>query len=318
MSRGSFAESDAKLFISKLLTTTGQDFEPEDVQSVLANLVTEVRSKIAEFDYSIRIAIDQMTQERTYCFINISSDPATQLATLYGPDELSFIRRLLDAIFAKYNSPRMEVMAVTKEQCLPLGRPAGSRPTGATQNDDVSASQAVDRGISHSDVNRIMQELVDANWLAHSTAGFYSLSTRGLAELQSWLEDTFNDSEQEQGIWQRIKACMACREILTQGVRCANLDCLVRFHERCATTFFGSRRTHECPTCNTKWTGSHYVGEKAITQGRLYQQQQQQRNGRGRRSNIVEDVFQQQNGAPNDDVIEEELEEAEEVDEMEE
>ncbi|KAL5621700.1 hypothetical protein BROUX41_006600 [Berkeleyomyces rouxiae] len=320
MSRGSFSEKDAKLFLSELYSITGREFEPETLQPTLANLVTTVRGQIAEFDYDILIAIDQDTQERTYCFVNVSSDLATQFATTYSADELSFIRRLLDGMFAKYNSPRMEVMALTKEQCLPLGRPpVGSTPRQRppTQNDDApTPSQAIDRGITHSDVNRILKELVDANWLKHSVQGFYSLSTRGIAELRTWLEDTYNDGEQDQATWQRIKICMACRELLTQGQRCSNLDCLVRFHKRCSATFFGSRRTHECPKCNTSWTGKSYVGEKAITEGRLYQQQQ--RNGRGRRSNVAEDVFQRGNEPHDDDLIEEEAPEDADGDGMEE
>ncbi|KKA27643.1 hypothetical protein TD95_001247 [Thielaviopsis punctulata] len=311
MSRGSFTEKDAKIIIGELLAASDLSYEPEDLQEVLENLVSVARQNLSRLDYDVRIALDQTSGERVYCFVNTVSDLATQLATTYNSDELAFIRRLLVAMFATYNTQRMEVMALTKQQCLRLGRAPNSTQASLDEDEnEPPQSQVAHRSITHGDVNRIMDELVAMGWMAHSDQGFYTLATRGLSELAPWLVNTFNDGDQV--TWQRIKNCIACREILTQGQRCANVDCLVRLHDRCAVTMFASHREKKCSICKMPWTGKNYVGERAITEGRLYQQS---RGMRGRQSNVADQAFEEQNGRMDDGEDEGQEEEPEEDEE---
>ena len=108
-------------------------------------------------------------------------------------------------------------------------------------------------------------------------------------ELREWLVETYNEplqeGEEQDDVWQRIKLCEACREIVTlvslyplvirdhrnsdyrQGQRCPNSECQCRLHNHCTQNFFRAHNGQRCPKCRTEWTGDHFVGEKAARAG---------------------------------------------------
>jgi non-structural maintenance of chromosomes element 1 len=202
--------------------------------------------------------------------VNTTSDPQTQLATLFTPDEIAFVRRVLDAMFETNNTPEREVMAVKGNDAVNLARVRSatqtqhntSREESATSVTQMEQTQAATvAGITKDRAEGILEDLVDAHWFDRS-AHFYSLSTRGIMELGPWLVATYNDPQDD---WKRIKVCGGCRKILTVGQRCANDECNCRLHDFCAKGLFQRQEDGErkCPACQTAWSGNRFVGERA-------------------------------------------------------
>lgn len=108
----------------------------EDVTEADFNAyVSAINAAISPYDLEIRSAFHQITRQRVFALVNSTSDPITQLATVHIPDEINYLKRLLDAIFETYNTPRHEVMAITSMQATKLAKAPGDRRT--TQNGDA-------------------------------------------------------------------------------------------------------------------------------------------------------------------------------------
>ncbi|KAI0140064.1 putative DNA repair protein Nse1 [Hypoxylon sp. NC0597] len=283
---------------------TREDFE---------SYVSAASAAISDFDLEIRSSVHQVTKERVYALINTTSDPVTQLATLHSAEEIAFVRRVIDAIFDKYNTPRMEVLALDGMQANKLR----SAPRSDDENPDANASingqangadpetqtQTVGglKGLKSSEVEAVMRSMVDEGWFERSREGFYSLSPRALMELRSWLINEYNDPEAEPDEWQRVKFCEACREIVTVGQRCAERDCLARLHDVCEDAFWRTRRDRKCPRCEREWDGRHFVGERAVTETEAYRRGRRRSGRGGGRSSLVEQIMEDGEGGEDGD-----------------
>ncbi|TPX12003.1 uncharacterized protein E0L32_007306 [Thyridium curvatum] len=308
MARGVLTLDEAKPIIAAILSAQQGPDQPEvDPESITQDdfdaFLGPAREAISPLDFDIRSTKHQVTNQRVWALINTQSDPSTQLATVHTPEEIAFTKRLLDAMFETYNTPRMEVMCVTEAQALKLARPTRPRESLANRVDGAPSQTSTDRGLKHSEVLALLPSLVEEGWLEKSREGFYSLSPRSLLELWTWLNASYNDPDAEANEWQRIKFCEACKEIVTVGQRCAERDCLVRLHETCQEAFWRSRRDRKCPKCDTHWDGKHFVGEPAVTQTEAFQKNR--RKGGGRRSEVINTLMQEDG-----DGDEEEAEEA--------
>ncbi|KAI2781851.1 Nse1 non-SMC component of SMC5-6 complex-domain-containing protein [Daldinia loculata] len=276
--------SDEEPEVTRPEQVTREDFE---------SYVSAVSAAISPFDMEIRSITHQVSKERVYSLINMTSDPMTQLATLRSAEEMAFVRRVIDAMFDRYNSPRMEVLCLDGMQANKL-RTAPRNEDGENGNDaGENGSQAVGslKGLKSSEVEQVLRGLVDEGWFERSRAGFYSLSARALTELRQWLVDAYNDPEAGDGEWQRVKFCEACREIVTVGQRCAERDCCIRLHDICQEAFWRTRKERVCPRCSTGWTGKNFVGERAVTETEAYQRGRRRSGRGGGRSSLVEDIM---------------------------
>ncbi|KAL1837301.1 hypothetical protein VTJ49DRAFT_4044 [Mycothermus thermophilus] len=284
MARGTLTFREGRKLLAAIASARGGDdvdgpVNPDSITMAdFENFVRTVRDAVEPLDFDVRNTRDQVRGERVWAFINAHSDPVTQLGTTRTPDEVAYIKRLLDAMFDQYNTPRMEVMAVDEGQALRASRPRGreSQINGDAEGEEGTQAPAVGRPLKHSEVLTLLASLVAEGWLHKSRDGFYSLTPRALMELWSWLMETYNDPDSD-GDWQRIKFCEACKEIVTYGQRCNNLDCTVRLHDICEEAFWRTRSARTCPKCRTPWEGNHFVGERAVTTRAGFQR------GRGRR-----------------------------------
>ncbi|KAK1836612.1 Nse1 non-SMC component of SMC5-6 complex-domain-containing protein [Podospora conica] len=289
MARGTLTFSEAQKILAKIKTgaqPSGPEIRPSAITMAdFTEYVQMAREAIEPLDYDIRIMRHQVRNrgEKVWVFLNAHSDGPTQIATTRTPEEVAYIKRLLDAMYMEYNTERMEVMAVNEAQALKISRPpraAGQEANGGTQAEGA-------KGLKHSEVLSLLASLVAEGWLEKSAAGFYSLSPRSLVELWGWLSSTYND---EEGTWQRIKFCEACKEIVTHGQRCANLDCVIRLHDICQDDYWATQREKKCPKCKTAWDGEHFVGERAVTSRSGYQRGRGgRRSGAGRRSQAAQE-----------------------------
>jgi hypothetical protein len=265
---------------------------PEDVTEADFNsYVLAATDALSPFDYEIRSTVHQVSKERIYAVINSTSDALTQIATTRSAEEISFIKRILDAMFETYNTPRQEIMGVTSLQALKLAK-AGprNRQSGSASQLGEDESQAVDNGLSAMQAEKLMKNLVEEGWFERSKEGWYTLSARALLELKNWLIATYNDPDADENAdeWQRIKFCQACKGIVTIGQRCKEPDCNVRLHDVCHVAFWKTRREKKCPKCSTEWNGRSWVGEKAVTTTEAYLKGKR-RSGGARRNDVAQD-----------------------------
>lgn len=294
MGRGSLTFEQGQQVLAAIFSVKdGGDIKPASVtRDEFDTYINAASDAVGQYDYEIRSAVHQATKERSWALVNTASDPTTQLATTFTADEISFIKRVLDAIFDTYNTPRMEKMSITIQEAITLSRPPRHAPDASTG--EATQINSADRGLRHSDVHRVMDELVAGNWLEKSPDGFYAPAPRALTELRNWLLDTYNDPDAPAGEWQRIKNCEACREVVTHGQRCAERDCPARIHDICEEAMWRARRARTCPRCEKGWTGDKFVGERAVTSTKAYRQA---KGTRGRKSNtLASDIFNDTQG----------------------
>ncbi|KAI0838900.1 putative DNA repair protein Nse1 [Hypoxylon sp. FL0890] len=315
MARGTMTFNQAQPILAAIFTVhdkleyeynarpEGEEPEPTRPEQVtredFESYVSAASAAISEFDMEIRSTVHQVTKERVYALVNTTSDPVTQLATLHSAEEIAFVRRVIDAMFDKYNTPRMEVLCLDGMQANKLrtaprtedenGQANGEGEDGESQ---VQTQSSGLKGLKSSEVEAVMRSMVDEGWFERSREGFYSLSPRALMELRSWLINEYNDPDAEPDEWQRIKFCEACREIVTVGQRCAERDCLARLHDICEEAFWRTRRERKCPRCEREWDGRHFVGERAVTETEAYQRGRRRSGRGGQRSSIVEQIME--------------------------
>ncbi|KAI1410845.1 Nse1 non-SMC component of SMC5-6 complex-domain-containing protein [Hypoxylon sp. FL1857] len=328
MARGTMTFSQAQAILAAIFTAQDKlEFErnprddeepdltqPEQVtKEDFESYVSAASAAISEFDMEIRSTIHQVTKERVYALVNTTSDPVTQLATLHSPEEIAFVRRVIDAMFDKHNTPRMEAlcldgMQANKLRTAPRTTAAAADDDGEHANGEAGADGETQtqsggglRGLKSSEVEAVMRSMVDEGWFERSREGFYSLSPRALMELRSWLINAYNDADAEPDEWQRVKFCLACREIVTVGQRCAERDCLARLHDICEDAFWRSRRDKKCPRCETDWDGRHFVGERAVTETEAYQRGRRRSGRGGGRSSLVEQIMDDGEGGEDEE-----------------
>lgn len=194
-----------------------RDVLPGDVTEADLNFyVTTANDAITPFDLEIRSTYHQLTRKRIYALVNSTSDPITQLATSFSPDEISFVKRVLDAMFETNNTPGHEIMAIRPIQATRLHKPASNRRETLNESETQGSSG---QGISQMQAEKVLKSLVEQGWFERSRKEFYSLSPRALMELRGWLIETYNDEESDEGSDRnqhlKIKACFACKEIIT-------------------------------------------------------------------------------------------------------
>ncbi|PNS13785.1 hypothetical protein CAC42_3278 [Sphaceloma murrayae] len=281
LARGTLTYETAKPILAAILTaadpsreTMPNDVTPQD----FSDYITSLNTAVSPFDFEIRSTVPQNPyplpdagpSDRVYALVNTTSDPITQLATTHTPDEIAFLKRVLDHMFETANSRRTEVYAVSPTDALRLSKaPASSQSEGSAN-----------AGLTKSEAERCLESLVAEGWLEQSKKGFYRLSPRALMELRTWLVETYNgpqeegseEEEEEEETVERVKRCQGCREIVIVGQRCVDLECGVRMHDFCARNALraagGGRGGDKCPGCGKGWTGEVLVGEKAAVRGR--------------------------------------------------
>ncbi|MCJ1308776.1 hypothetical protein MMC25_002431 [Agyrium rufum] len=292
ISNSTMTLEEAQPILAKILSVhENREVLPADInEPLLQSLITTLNSSISPFDLEIRPHHHQSTRQKIWVLVNTASNPIVQLATTLTPDEIAFVKRVLDAMFVTNNSYRggREIMAVTSIEALGLAKGDSSSSSSSRRRESGAGtqSQAVGtvQGLTMVQAEKVLGVLVDEGWFEKSRKGYFSLSPRGLMELRGWLLDMYNDdededsegSEEEGGGGEganragraqvlRIKFCYACREMIT-------------------TNLFRVQKNRRCPMCKNDWTGQDFVGERAATAGRDKSQTSRRKSGAAQQS----------------------------------
>ncbi|KAH0564928.1 hypothetical protein GP486_001683 [Trichoglossum hirsutum] len=270
MARGALTLKDARPILAAIFTAhEGTETAENDVtEADLLSYVAAANDAISSFDLEIRSMLSQVDRTRIWALVNTTSDPMTQLATTHSADEISYLKRLLDAMFEVRNTPRREVMAITEMDAVRLHKNPSESQVNNTQGGGATQGSA-GKGLTMTDAERTIKGFVEEGWFEKSPNSFYTLSPRALMELKHYLINTYNgtgDDEDDDGERvERIKNCYACKELITVGRRCPTRECAVRVHDMCTENLFRALRERKCPTCKVDWVGENYVGERAVT-----------------------------------------------------
>ncbi|KAI1490796.1 RING-like domain-containing protein [Biscogniauxia mediterranea] len=323
LARGAMTFKEAQPVLAAILSAqTGGRQRREEAASVtqaeFEAYASAASAALSAFDLEVRSARHQATGQRVWAVVNTTSDALAQMATLHNAEEIAFVKRVIDAMFDKYNTPRMEVMCLDEMQAnklrrapQPTARPEapddeemqdGDGDGGGEEADTSQTQTQTLRGLKSSEAEAVMRSMVEEGWFERSReGGLYGLSARALLELRSWLVESYNDPDAEEGEWQRVKFCEACREIVTVGQRCADRDCNARLHDICEDAFWrtrrggdtggGTGRQRACPRCGRAWEGRHFVGERAVTETEAYRRGRRRSGKGGRSSNLVEEIM---------------------------
>jgi hypothetical protein len=207
-----------------------------------------LNAALAPFSYEIRSAHPQSStaarspESAIYALVNTVSDPQTQLATARSPDEIAFVKRVLDAMFDTNNTADRELCAVKVKDAVRLAkappRPVADGPREAQTpgggDDEAEGTPARTQrrrqqgpaasSITLDRAERILDELVTERWLEREGGrdGWLALAPRALLELGGWLDETYNASPDDENddsstveTWPRIKKCEGCKQIVT-------------------------------------------------------------------------------------------------------
>jgi hypothetical protein len=235
---------------------------------MINSMVQAVNARIASLDFEIRSTRNQTDRTLTYALVNTTSDTLTQLATAFSPDEISYIKRVLDSMFEDNNTKIREVMAIKGMSATNLAKAPRNRQSQVVDAEEEDAQAENVKSIKHDEAEKVLLQLVTQGFFEKSRKGYYSLAPRALMELRTYLKETYNEppaeDDDEPPPIIRIKDCEGCREIVTVGLRCNNRECPVRWHDGCANQYFrGQGGVSKCPGCDTVWTGNVFVGERA-------------------------------------------------------
>ncbi|CEJ61454.1 hypothetical protein PMG11_09987 [Penicillium brasilianum] len=272
MARSTMTFEEAQPVLAAILSAhQGGPIEPEQITlEDFSAFVETANSAISPFDLEIRTSRRQDPKEThqdashahpvlVYALVNTTSDPLTQLATTHSPDEIAFVKRVLDYMFDTNNTRRCEGMVITSMQAVQLAKAGGDRRRTTnlgTQQAEGGAAQ----NLTMQQAQDMMKSLTQEGWLEISRKGFFSLSPRGLMELRTWLVSTYNDEDVNGQTVHRIKFCNACKDIITVGQRCDDRNCSGRLHDHCVRNFFRMQQAEKCPICKGDWSGENFVG----------------------------------------------------------
>ncbi|TBU50898.1 Nse1 non-SMC component of SMC5-6 complex-domain-containing protein [Dichomitus squalens] len=202
------------------------------------NFVTSINDALNPLDLEFAHLHDEVTGQEVYAVVNRKGDEIAQMATDYSALEIAYFKAVLEQIMLAPN----ESFCVSSLAAL---REVNSLKSNMTK------SQA----------EATLHSFVAKGWLVKSRRGRYSLSTRTILELQTYLRTTYESD---------IIECTICMELVTRGVGCPTPQCKTRLHNHCFANY--RRRNNACPTCKEAWSEGNGaklrpVGEAAFKEG---------------------------------------------------
>ncbi|KZT60417.1 hypothetical protein CALCODRAFT_532623 [Calocera cornea HHB12733] len=196
----------------------------------------QVGDALGPIGLEIRKLQDEGTKVIMMAIVNTKGDAIAQVATEFSPNEIAYFKLIVEVIMlAPSESFSVSSIAAIKEST--------NLPSKMTKTEAESTLNA----------------FVSRGWLIKSQRGRYSLSTRSLMELQTYLKTEFVDE---------VLECSLCMEIVTKGIACPSARCKTRMHKHCYETY--RAQGHKvCPSdCGASWNDIQPipVGEDAVTE----------------------------------------------------
>ncbi|KAM5533290.1 hypothetical protein V8D89_013067 [Ganoderma adspersum] len=247
--------------------------------------VTSVNDALNPLDLEFAHLHDEITGQEVYAVVNRKGDEVAQMATDYSALEIAYFKAVLEQI----------MLAPNESFCV---------SSLAALREVNSLKSSMTKTVAEATLN----SFVAKGWLMKSRRGRYSLSTRTILELQTYLRTTYENE---------VIECTICMELVTRGTGCFTPHCKTRMHTQCLTNY--RRRHNACPSCKEDWTTGNNlarlrpVGEAAFREGQDQRRRvrrrstEEQEDGEDDEEDPEPDVSQsQEQGQEQDDAVKEE------------
>ncbi|CDO71235.1 hypothetical protein BN946_scf184863.g31 [Trametes cinnabarina] len=200
--------------------------------------VANVNDALNPLDLEFAHLHDEVSGKEMYAVVNRKGDEIAQMATEYTPLEITYFKAVLEQI----------MLAPNESYCV--SSLAALREVNSLKS-NMTKSQA----------EATLNSFVARGWLLKSRRGRYSLSTRTILELQTYLRNTYENE---------ILECTICMELVTRGIACYTPQCKTRMHTHCFNNY--KRRNRQCPSCKQSWADADInklrpIGEAAYKEG---------------------------------------------------
>ncbi|KAI0665150.1 Nse1 non-SMC component of SMC5-6 complex-domain-containing protein [Cubamyces menziesii] len=214
------------------------DIEYRSDRNSWDTFVAKINDELNPLDLEFAHLYDEVSGKEMYAVVNRKGDEIAQMATEYSPIEIAYFKAVLEQI----------MLAPNESYCV--SSLAALREVNSLKS-NMTKSQA----------EATLSSFVAKGWLLKSKRGRYSLSTRTILELQTYLRNTYEND---------ILECTICMELVTRGVACYTPQCKTRLHTHCFNNY--KRRNQKCPSCNESWSDANLtklrpVGEAAFREG---------------------------------------------------
>ena len=211
---------------------------------------------LTDFVYSVNKALEPLFMEIRrgqseedgdiyYALVNCTEDEQSKLATEYNPQEVEYIKKILESII------------ISDEGCV-------------SSIDLINLASDLTKRMTAQAAETIMNQLLSQHWLTESH-GQHSLGPRALIELGQYIKKNFKDA---------VSECIMCQDMVIRGDVC--LHCGVKIHRYCASNYYkdtiaGDRK---CPSCKEEWTNDVMIPGRKQSGARNSQQATSSRTSR--------------------------------------
>ncbi|KAF9780554.1 Nse1 non-SMC component of SMC5-6 complex-domain-containing protein [Thelephora terrestris] len=214
------------------------DIHIPDNDDSLNTFVINLNASLDKLDLEIVPFVDGLTGSQVYVLANRKGDEIAQVASDYSPAELAYFKLLVEMIITAPNSSYcLSSLAALRE------------------------SQTLKATFTKTHAERILDTFVARGWLHKSKKGRFSLTTRSIVELQTYIANTFPND---------VLHCTVCHEMVFRGIRCHTRNCEGILHSHCYAAYKRTRQM--CPVCEASWGGDSEgklkkIGEGAFVEG---------------------------------------------------
>ncbi|KAJ1921241.1 hypothetical protein H4219_000840 [Mycoemilia scoparia] len=192
------------------------------------DVVQTMNSLLKPLLLAFRCRKDEFSGETIWAVVNTKSDELFKSATPYTPSEIVFLKRIIDHIMSSSNDT----------YCI-------------NQHEATRLSKDILTTFTYKAAESALETFANDDWLVSFSSGKYTLGTRALLDLDTYLRDQFPNDTRE---------CYMCKDICIMGEMCNNCD--ISMHKLCINRLFknGTVRRAACPSCNEPWESINSFG----------------------------------------------------------
>ncbi|KAG8930207.1 hypothetical protein FRC02_004509 [Tulasnella sp. 418] len=246
MSRRVVSEDVAKLLWQSARDTVEELNQGIETDANWNTFLGRIKGKLEPLNLDIKNAQDEETGETVMAFTNLVDDAVAQHGTDYTAAEIAYFKQVMEHI---------------------LTAPNESYSIRSTEAVNLVSQLRSDQKLTRNHAEELLSSFVARGWLSQSTRGRYSVGTRSMIELHSYIENNCDEED--------LVKCHICDDVVFKGYQCRgdNGKCAVRIHKPCYNkwkTRSGGGGSCVCMDCRQPWptTGSFkLIGEDAVRDG---------------------------------------------------
>lgn len=211
------SERDTEQIYEKIRKRLGMDSEVD----LLNEFIKTINKELVPLYLEIRAGRAEDSGQKYFALVNSLEDEPSKLATDFNPQEIEFIKKVIEAIVVS--------------------------PEGfASSTDLLNLCHTLTKKLTANASQDLLNLLSSKNWLCEKK-GQVSLGPRSVIELGQYLENKFKE---------HITVCQMCHTIVVMGDICNHCD--VKIHKYCIETRFEglSADKKKCPACKKTWAAN--------------------------------------------------------------